>query len=205
MDFEIIKIARDDATVRSYVERYKAFRLLSLQTAPDMFGSTYEREIAFSEDTWLGRLSSPMATTFLAIQENRVIGTITTVGPLPFLPEEIAPTSNPWTALDGTNKKPLYSHFRVNGMFTLPDVRGRGVAKALMRESIKQAIQDATDSETEYMSSIVVDADNPSAVGLYRKFGYHTIGEEPRSPGSARKALLMKYSPDEDAKALLQT
>jgi hypothetical protein len=88
MDFEIIKIARDDATVRSYVERYKAFRLLSLQTAPAMFGSTYEREIAFSEDTWLGRLSSPTATTFLAIQENRTIGMITTVGPLPFLPEE---------------------------------------------------------------------------------------------------------------------
>jgi ribosomal protein S18 acetylase RimI-like enzyme len=89
-------------------------------------------------------------------------------------------------------------------MFTLPEVRGQGVATALMRESIKQAMQDATDSGTKYMSTIVVDADNPSAIGLYQKFGYHTIREEPRSPGSTRKALLMKYSPDEDAKALVQ-
>jgi GNAT superfamily N-acetyltransferase len=37
-------------------------------------------------------------------------------------------------------------------MFTLPEVRGQGVATALMRESIKQAMQDATDSGTKYMS-----------------------------------------------------
>lgn len=88
MDFDIIKVARDDTTVLSYVERYKAFRLLSLQTAPEMFGSTYARELDFSDDTWHRRLASPGATTFLAIEKDRVIGTITTVGPLPFLPEE---------------------------------------------------------------------------------------------------------------------
>jgi hypothetical protein len=33
--FEIIQLARDDESVRQHVERYKAFRLLSLKTAPE--------------------------------------------------------------------------------------------------------------------------------------------------------------------------
>jgi hypothetical protein len=88
MDFDIVKIPRDDDSARQYVDCYKAFRLLALQTAPDMFGSTYERETALTNDEWLARLTSLSATTFLATQENKVIGTITTVGPLPFLPDE---------------------------------------------------------------------------------------------------------------------
>jgi hypothetical protein len=88
MDFDIVKIPRNDDSARHYVDRYKAFRLLALQTAPDMFGSTYEREIAFTNDEWLARLTTPSATSFLATQENKVVGTITTVGPLSFLPHE---------------------------------------------------------------------------------------------------------------------
>jgi hypothetical protein len=88
MDVDIIQIPRDDASIRAYVERYKAFRLLALQTAPEMFGSTYERELAFTDDVWHARLANLGATTFIATREDRVIGTITTVGPLPFLPEE---------------------------------------------------------------------------------------------------------------------
>jgi ribosomal protein S18 acetylase RimI-like enzyme len=89
-------------------------------------------------------------------------------------------------------------------MFTLPEVRGRGVAKTLMQKSIQQAIQDAKDMGKEYVSSIVVDYDNPSAIGLYQKFGYQTIAEEPRSAGSTRTALLMRYSPDDKAKVPVQ-
>jgi ribosomal protein S18 acetylase RimI-like enzyme len=89
-------------------------------------------------------------------------------------------------------------------MFTIPEVRGKGVAKALMQKSIQQAMQDAKDMGKEYVSSIVVDSDNPSAISLYQKFGYQTIAEEPRSPGSTRTALLMRYSPNNRAGALVQ-
>ena len=88
MDVDIIQIPRDDASVRAYVERYKAFRLLALQTAPEMFGSTYQRELAFSDEVWYTRLASLNATTFIATRADRVIGTITAVGPLSFRPEE---------------------------------------------------------------------------------------------------------------------
>jgi hypothetical protein len=88
MPFEIIQIPRDDESVRLYVERYKAFRLLALRTDPDAFGSTYAREIAFSDDVWYNRLANPKAATFLAFQSDEVVCTVTIAGPLPCTPEE---------------------------------------------------------------------------------------------------------------------
>lgn len=88
MAFEIIQIPHDDESVRAHVEQYKAFRLYSLKTAPNSFGSTYEREIAFTNDVWYNRLASPLATTFIAVQSDRIISTITAMGPLPWAPEE---------------------------------------------------------------------------------------------------------------------
>lgn len=88
MSFEIIQIIRDKDSIRKYVERYKEFRLLSLKTSPQSFGSTLERELAFTDEIWYNRLANPQAVTFIALQGERVIGTLTTVGPLPFGVEE---------------------------------------------------------------------------------------------------------------------
>jgi len=88
MTFEIIQIPRDDEAIRKYVDRYKEFRLLSLKVAPEAFGSTLERELAFTDETWHSRLANPQAVTFLALQGELVVSTLTTVGPLPFSPEE---------------------------------------------------------------------------------------------------------------------
>lgn len=89
-------------------------------------------------------------------------------------------------------------------MFTLPEVRGEGVAKALMQNGIRNAMREATVSGKMYLGSIVVDADNVPAVRLYKKFGFVVIKEEPRMVGSDRRALLMRYSPDAEASALIK-
>lgn len=39
-------------------ETYKLLRLASLQDSPDSFGSTFERETAFSEDEWKSRINA---------------------------------------------------------------------------------------------------------------------------------------------------
>lgn len=88
MPFEIVQVSRDDESIHTFVERYKEFRLLSLKVAPEAFGSTLERERAFTDETWYDRLANPKAVTFLALQGGRVIGSLTTVGPLPFGPDE---------------------------------------------------------------------------------------------------------------------
>ncbi|RDL41989.1 Acyl-CoA N-acyltransferases (Nat) [Venustampulla echinocandica] len=157
-----------------------------------MFGSTYEREAAFTDDMWYGRLANPQATTFITLQADCVVGTLTVVGPLPFRPDESPPATYPKNSLAG--EEPRYWHSRIDGIFTAPEVRGRGVAKALIEKGIKFGLDEAAKSDKEYVASIVVDSDNAAAKGLYEKYGYVTIKEEPRSPGSARTVLLMEYS-----------
>ena len=88
MPFEIVQVPRDDASIRLYVEQYKTFRLLALKTDPDSFGSSYAREIAFTNETWYNRLANPQVTTFLAFQEGQVVCTVSIAGPLPCTPEE---------------------------------------------------------------------------------------------------------------------
>ena len=195
MGFEIFQIQRDDESVRAHVEQYKAFRLYALKTAPEAFGSTYAREITFTDDVWYGRLANPKATSFIALQADRIVCSLTLVGPLPCSPEESSPSRDPWTELSG-DATPNYLHWRVNAMFTLPEARGQGIAKALMQRAISYGCDEAAKAGKVFAGSIAVDEDNPAARSLYTKCGFVAIKEEPFAPESSRKVLLLKYAPE---------
>jgi GNAT superfamily N-acetyltransferase len=105
------------------------------------------------------------------------------------------PTSNPWLVqADNAPETPEY-HLRINGMFTLPEARGQGVAKALLLHVLDYGIEEAAKVEKLFIASIVVDSDNPSAKALYQKCGFVPIREEPFNQGRSRMAILMKYTP----------
>lgn len=53
-------------------ERYRAVRLAALQDSPEMFGSTYEREVAFGPAEWRQRADRP--ATFLAVRNGTDVG-----------------------------------------------------------------------------------------------------------------------------------
>lgn len=128
MSYEILRLPHDIQGVRSNVERYKAFRLLSLQVSPEAFSSTYEREKSFDDETWLSRLTNPSATTFIANQSNRIVSTLTVIENLPQAPEDISPLGNPWIAVsEESSLPPKVLHSRINGMFTLPEARREGL------------------------------------------------------------------------------
>jgi len=195
MAFEILQLPKDPDGIRSHVEQYKAFRLLSLQTDPDSFGSSYEREIAFSEDIWYNRLANPDAVTLVALQSGCIVCTITILGPLPFSPEELSPTVNPWELKGGATQS--RSHWRINGMFTLPQARGQGIAKALIKKGLEYASTQAARSGKPFVASLVVDNDNLAAKALYEKCGFSTIKEDPFSRrGQNVAVLLMKFTPE---------
>ena len=68
MPIEIRRATEDDWQVM------RDIRLTALQQAPFAFGSTYERERDFDEQTWRARLSNPDGPTFLAFDGDRVVG-----------------------------------------------------------------------------------------------------------------------------------
>ena len=194
MPFEIIQIAKDDEEIRRWVEQVKAFRLYSLQTSPESFLSTYARESAFTDDVWYERLSNPNATTFVAMQSGRIVSTIALIGPLPYGPDELSPLGNPWVTMDGdATVKTASSHWRINGMFTLPEARGQGTAKALIEAAKKFGATHADAAGKHLVLSIAVDEDNVAAKALYHRCGFVTIKEETNRADS-RNVLLMKWT-----------
>jgi GNAT superfamily N-acetyltransferase len=53
--------------------RWRDIRLSALRDAPDAFGSTYERETAFTEELWRGRLEDPTSVSVLALQGDEAV------------------------------------------------------------------------------------------------------------------------------------
>jgi GNAT superfamily N-acetyltransferase len=48
-------------------QRWRDLRLRALRDTPDAFGSTYEREAAFDEAVWRGRLEDPGSVSAIAL------------------------------------------------------------------------------------------------------------------------------------------
>lgn len=189
MSFEIIHISGEDL-VRSYVGKYKEFRLLSLQVAPEAFSSNYSREVAFSDEIWYERLANTHAATFFALQNSQIIGTISILGPLPYGPEEMTALGNPWQAIGNeTSNQQLIGHYRINGVFTLLEVRRQGVGKSLIEAALRSAGGEAAIQGRAFVCSIVVESNNAGARRLYERCGFVAIKEVPNGDATV---ILMK-------------
>jgi hypothetical protein len=194
MTYEILLLPHHLEEARIYVEKYKTFRLLALQTSPECFGSTYSREVEFTDDIWLGRLTNPVATTFVAVQSDRFASTLTVMGPLTYSPEELSPSANPWEVIEGMPQSP--SHYRLGGMFTLPETRGHGIAKALIAKAVEHMSAQSKASRKEFVASLAVGKENDPARSLYEKCGFCILKEEifQQQHGRVLEVLLLAYT-----------
>jgi len=194
MAFEVLQIPSKCEDAQAYIEQYKAFRLFSLKTAPTSFHSTYGREIQFADEVWLGRLTNPNSCTFIARQSSQIVCTLTLVGPLNYEPDDLYPSTHPLEFNGGFPK--AFSHWRFNGMFTLPGARGQGVAKALIKKAQEYGEARAAESEKEFIGSIVTESDNIGAMSLYEKCGFAIIKRQPYiARGSPVECIIMQYPP----------
>lgn len=138
----------------SDAQLYQQLRLLAMKVNPEAFGSTYEREVAFSLETVKERLK-PTATKFTlgAFVEEKLVGIVT------FIRE---------TSMKMAHKGYIF------GMFVLPEMRGKKVGQSLLLALIQKA--KATDGLEQIHLTVV--SDNEPAKNLYKSLGFEVYGNE---------------------------
>lgn len=143
---------------------YKSVRLNSLKDSPDSFGSTYEREISFSESDWHSRLMPKPGTNIsiplIAEVDGKPVG----------LASGVVWESDP-------NVTHIYQ------MWVSPEARGIGIARALLDRIAEWAKRRRCESLALSVTTI-----NTAAVSLYQSVGFSASGPlEALREGSALK------------------
>lgn len=120
--WSVHRVATDDW------RRYRAVRLAMLLDEPDAYGSSFQREVAFDEDTWRDRLGHPV---LVAEREDGLpLGAATLYTAAPdAVPEIVA-------------------------MWVAGHARGRGIADALVEAAVTEA---ADGGATEVRLHVMLD------------------------------------------------
>jgi RimJ/RimL family protein N-acetyltransferase len=134
---------------------YRTIRLHALRLSPEAFGSTYEREAEFSLDTFEDRVR-PAADKF-------VLGAFDDTGSLVGVV----------TFMQEAGRKDAHKG-NVYGMYVAPDMRGKGLGKALLIELIRRA----RNLEGLERLKLTVVSENTVAKKLYQSLGFETYGVE---------------------------
>lgn len=149
--------------VKDEWQELRRVRLAAMSDAPDAFGSSYERELAFDEAGWRERIArSPW---WLAWAEGGAVGVIAAFIAAP-------------------DEKPGDRH--VVSMWVAPPARGAGVADALMAELVSWAIGDGAST-----LSLWVVEENERAKAFYRRHGFSATSQ--RAPLPSNTALTEVY------------
>ena len=131
-------------------ELIRAIRLRSLTLEPTAFGSTFDREAAFSDDDWRERLAPDASPHFVTIDDSG------------------APTGMVVGALDAEN--PNVAH--LFAMWVDPHARGSGAADALVAEVVRWAVAQGCAE----LQLRVTDG-NERAERMYRRNGFERTGQ----------------------------
>ena len=130
-------------------------RLAALAESPEAFGSTLAREEAFQETDWRSRLNN--GASFLAYRDGEAVGLAGG-----FYPEN---DTSP----------------HLVAMWVVPEVRGEGVADAIVEAVVEWAHSGGADRIFLW----VIDS-NERALAFYRRCGFVDTGARqplPRQPG----------------------
>ncbi|KAI1373623.1 hypothetical protein F4677DRAFT_212783 [Hypoxylon crocopeplum] len=193
-EWKVELIIADDKGCRFYLDHYKPFRLAALKQDPYAFGSTYDREICFTDDDWLSRIKSPLAKTFVAVfpPDEKVLSATSLIGPLP----NADPASNPFQVGsemgDGGDQHRDHEEaspvsFQISGVYTAPEARGQGVAKAVVKAAAEQAAKYAKQRGKQLALSVVVYASNTAAIAFYETCSFVVSTKGPRESFNPHK------------------
>jgi ribosomal protein S18 acetylase RimI-like enzyme len=145
---------------------YKALRLRALQSDPQAFGSSYQREAAFTDVQWQQRLAEHQNrrswTYFAEDGEHRLLGMVS-----------------------GFRDDHDLGHHSVHiyAMFVDKAARGRGVARALMARLLEEFSRDG-DIRTAILE---VNTEQEAARKLYKSFGFEVQDTYQQMMGDGRE------------------
>ena len=141
----------------------RGVRLAALKESPTAFGSTYEDESRRSDTDWADRARSGAQgvdrVTFFAVADGHVVGLV-----------------------GGYRPEPNGSGAEFVSMWTSPEVRRTGVARALVSEVVGWAQEAAATT----LHLWVTDGNEP-AQRLYASMGFRETGERQPLPSDPRK------------------
>lgn len=140
------------------VELYRDIRLRALAADPGAFGSTYEREAAFTAAEWRGRLTGiggRPAAFFVDELHGRVVGTAGVV-------------------FTESDSEPM-----LIGMWVDPTARGAGSGRRLLDAAVEWA---GAQRASELILWVVKE--NEPAIALYEKYGFVPSGTVDQSPSN---------------------
>ena len=133
----------------------KQLRLEALLTEPSAFASSYDDELAFPDEVWIGRSKSAYERegnlTFFAESDGELVG----------------------MAGAGWSSKAKLRHVAgVYGVYVSPDQRGKGLAPRLMRRLLAEL---RSMGQIEKVS-LMVNTEALAAIRLYDKLGFEIVG-----------------------------
>lgn len=171
-DFTFFRISKTKDVAIS-ARKYRDLRLRALQASPASFSSTYETEVAFTDDDWMGTLTSSGRETFICTAITRQdnvqqfsgdhanwVGQVTLRAP--FSPECSEKNMDP-----GNDNE----RWQMLSLFTCPEYRGQGLGKRLCQE-VLDFIRGYRDQPKVAELSLIVKAHNTAAVRLYERLGF---------------------------------
>ena len=146
----------------------REIRLLALAEAPQAFASRLADERDRPESVWRDRVSSPDASTFLALDDREAVGLVTVFR----RPEDHARAS-------------------LVSMWVMPSLRCRGIGTALT-----QAVLDWADQRGVQIVNLWVTETNDAAHRMYERCGFVESGErQPLPSDPALQEIAMSRAP----------
>lgn len=131
---------------------YKSLRLNALKESPDSFGSTYEREAAFSDVEWIERLRANFEGMISLPLVAEIDGDLVGLA---------------WGVIHHSDEKLAH----IYQMWVSPEARGKGIAMSFLNELKIWALSNSCTS-----IELAVTTNNDAAVGLYKICGFKADG-----------------------------
>jgi GNAT superfamily N-acetyltransferase len=199
---------------RQLVQRQKDFRLTSLKLSPESFGSTYEAENQFEDSKWESRLTSPLATTIIALDspeapdtdQERIalalsstwIGSVVLVGPLSkdqvtgfYKDSDVSMDVVKHSSGTEASAVPTYI---VNAVYVIPSHRRRGLGIGLLDFALRTAKESSRQGGGCLLRlALLISPKSQDAMNLYFKSGFRCISDPTESHKRSNVLMIQDF------------